>query len=483
MDLASIPAGVRHQFRLRDLAVVVVGASVVVDAARRSREAWGGNRPDLAHGLGLALLALGLVVGAVVVGRVPAREVREWGLAWRAAAVAWLAGALAGLVVALQEVAQPGPPPFGGGTALGLRVALLMTALGLVGLVLAATPGRARRRPVGRRGRWGSWPSILLAAAVGVVLLALGHALIPYLVLIAIEAVHNALSRAPLVPRPALADRVAMAGVEALPGLVGCLVTAAWVDDDLRRAARDPGGVDAGPPRPWPMILMRGAGVALAGLGGAWTLFAATPRLSPPLAEGLGVVLTPGLVATVVAGFAMFAAGLAARGAAGRPATGPDATAAGPVPGLRWPRRIAAIGVGLICLEITAAAAQLVAHDLTERWYIPVSLYGWGQLIGSVIRPFRPAAGIPGWEMLFSHPDTCLVAAAAIWLAARLAGRLWAGQPGSPAPLDALAADRRAAGRFGAWWVALTVAIVASLPGLAAVAVALFQRVLAWTGR
>src|SRR5947209_16601185 len=106
MDQGSHQSGDRFQVRLWDLIVLVVGASYVLDVARRSRLAWGGGLPDLAHAIGLTVLTLGLAVALVVVGQwvrqLRERRGRSWGLIWRVLAVGWLAGSVVEVAGALQ---------------------------------------------------------------------------------------------------------------------------------------------------------------------------------------------------------------------------------------------------------------------------------------------------------------------------------------------------------------------------------------------
>jgi hypothetical protein len=294
------------------LIVLVVGASYVLDVARRSRLAWGGGLPDLAHAIGLTVLTLGVFVGLVLAGqwarRLRDREKRPWPIFWRVLMMGWLAGSLVEVAAALQIASSAFVAPgLGNAATMRLRLTPLMTGLGMVGLILAVTPLEPRPARPGPRPRLGSWPSVALAALVGVVFLALPHGYIPYLVLIAIEAVQNALSQAPLVARPGLFDRMATAGLEALPGLLGCLATAVWVDDDLRAAARDP--IVARAPRSWWGMVARASTVALAVAGTAYVLLVSIPTLSPSLTEGLATMVDPSTVATIALGVATLAAG------------------------------------------------------------------------------------------------------------------------------------------------------------------------------
>lgn len=495
MDRVPGESGDRFQVRLADLVVLVVGAAYVLDVARRSRLAWGGGLPDLEHAIGLTVLALGVSVGLVVVGqwvrrlRVGRGQTRAWPLIWRVAAAAWLAGSMVEVASALQAdvIKNAVPPSLRDKDALRLRLGSLSAMLGMVGLFLASAPiapGRRGAHP-GPKPRLGSWPNVALASVVGLVILALEHGIIPYLVLIAMEAVWNAMRRAPLVHRPIVFDRLILASLQSLPGLVGCFLTAVWVDDDLRAADRDPVGARA--PRPWWGVIARISTVLLAAGGSAYALFRSIPMLSVWLAEGLGTVVEPSMAATVVLGFAFLAGGFAARGAGllAVAAEGDDPSASREARPRRlgaWPRRIIAVMVGLVMLEITGAAIQAMTRDLELRWYIPISLDSWALIFREPARWLGLPPSVFGWSPLFDRPDEFLIGIAALWMIARLVTLVYSKRPG-PSALDAIAADRLAFGRFLGWWVALSTAMLASLPGLALVSVALTHYVVFWLAR
>jgi hypothetical protein len=485
--------GDRFQVRLADLVMAVLGSAFVLDVARRSRAAWGGGMPDAAHALGLIALSMGVGL-ALVVARQGARRLGgrggasrahwAWGLAWRAAAVGWLAWSILEVSGALETApARTGAAMIVGWHAeMRLRLIPLMTSMGMVGLVLAATPlrgGPPRVKPARR-----SWPSVILAGLAGVLVVAAGHGMIPYLLLLAMEAVRNAMTRAPLIPHPSLFDRLATAGLESLPVLAACLATAIWVDDDLRAAARDPVGSRA--PRSWAGVLVRLATAASAAAGGGYILLVTVPRLSPNLSDGLADVIEPASGSTIVLGFAVLAAGLSARSAAllasGAEVTVPGEGAARTPGGLGpWPRRIIGMLGGLVALEITAAAVQAIRRDLEYRWYIPVSLHQWLDLCGAwQIRWLFGPSTFTGWNPILDRPGDLLIIGAALWLASRLVMLLASKGSGRPSPLDAIAADRLALGRFLGWWAGLTILMLASLPAMAVAGVSLTHLVIRW---
>jgi hypothetical protein len=489
MDQGPGGSSGRFQVRLWDLVVVVLGASYVLDVARRSRVAWGGGLPDLAHGIGLLVLTLGVGVGLVLVGqwvrRLRERGGRVWSSICRALALSWLVGALIEVAAALQIANTTGPLlRFGGLREMRLEIASLMATLGMVGLMLASYPLGTRATSSIPRPRWGSWPGVTFATVVGIAILGLGHGAIPYLVLLAIEFVRHAMWRAPLVARPFVLDRLMTCCVEALPGLIGCYLTAVWVDDDLRAAARDPLGARA--PRSWWGVFARFATLALAASGLAYVLLISIPTLHPWLAEGLSIAMDQSTIATITLGFAALAAGFSARAAA-HLASGTVTVdrPAGLEPTSRrlgvWPRRIIGGMVALACLEITAAAVQSILGDLESRWYIPIPFERWTSILDQPARYFGYT--ISGWYLLTDRLDALLIAIAATWLTIRLASLTAPKNAGRPTPFDLIGGDRLVLGRFLGWWVGLTTVMVASLPGLAIVGVTLFHFVARWLAK
>jgi hypothetical protein len=326
---------------------------------------------------------------------------------------------------------------------------------------------------------------VLLAGLAGVLVVAAGHGILPYLVLLAMEAVRNAMNRTPPVLHPSVFVRLAKAGLESLPVLAACLATAIWVDDDLRAAARDPAGSRV--PRTWAGTLARLSTVVLAASGGAFLLRVTIPELSPNLSEGLAIVLDPATVSTIVLGFAALAAGLSARSAAllasGVEAGGLGEGADRPRGRLGpWPRRVIVALGGLVALEITAAAVQSIRRDLEYRWYIPFSLHDWTSVFSAPIRwVFGSSPTV--WNPLLDRPGDLLILGAALWLATRPIVLLATKGPGRPSPLDAIAADRLALGRFLGWWAALTTLMLASLPAVALAGVSLTDLAIRWTSR
>jgi hypothetical protein len=327
---------------------------------------------------------------------------------------------------------------------------------------------------------------VVLSGVLGVAILVSEPWLIAYLVLLAVDNVWNAMRMAPLVAQPQIFDRLARAGLETLPGLLGCLATASWVDDDLRAAARDPIGERA--PRSTAGVLARAATVALAAAGSGYVLLVSLARLNPNVAEGFMTIIRSPEGASVALGFAALAAGISARSAASLAEGAGEAEGPGDLPGPNqgpgpWPRRIIGGLACLVALEVIAAAVQAILHDVEDRWYAPVRLHQWLEIAQAPARWFGDPKATINWSLLIHRPGEFLIGLTSAWLAIKLLISLASSPPGRPMPLDAIAVDRRALGRFLGWWAALTTAILASMPLLALAALALTHFVIQWTAK
>jgi hypothetical protein len=457
----------RFQIRLGDLAVLVVGSAYVLDVTRRSRAGWVGNLPDLDHALGLVVLSLGVALVLIVLGQ-GVRRLREprrdrWALLWRLAALAGLVWLTAEVASSLQRPEKDALPPAFSIADMRLNVIPLATSLALVGSILAVSPLRPRRRVPSLRPGWSSRLSIVLALVAAVGFIAAGYGSFPYMVLLALEAVQNALHRAPMVARPIVFDRLNLAGLEALPGLAGCLLTALWIDDDLRLAWSDP--AQARTLRSWSGLLGRASTVALAVIGSGYVLVCSIPRLSPQLAEGLGAIFEPSTLATIALGFAGLSAGISARASAiladrsepGEPIENRLA--------MLWVRRIVGGIACLILLESIAAAVLRIRGDFEDHWYVPFHIDAW---TSSFAYP------------LIDRPGIYLMASLAAWLVYRLIRLFLTKKADRPASLDLIGEDRLAMGRFLGWWVGLTTLMMASLPVLGIIGVTLTHHLIRW---
>jgi len=388
----------------------------------------------------------------------------------------WLACSVAEASWALQVDRAAMTASWIGGLQVEVRLRLIppCIAMGMVGLVLAATPPRRRRRPAAPtpRARW-AWASAIWAGLAGVAMVATAYGVFPYLVLIAIDAVSNAMTRPPIVPRVPLVARLARAGLESAATVAAALATAAWLAEDLRGAARDP--ASARKPRSWAGVAARSATAAATAGGGTYLLFATIPRVQPWLAEGLWMIVDPAAAATIVCGFAGLAAGIAARSAAHL--AGAEGVGEAPAAIVRrpraWPPRLLGAAGCLVAAEVAASAILKIRGDEAARWYVPWSLSRWLE----ALRYPTSMLGVPGSPPgPGSAPDNLgelLLLGAAPWLAIRLLALVAGGTSGPPAPLDVVAGDRLAFGRFLGWWAALAGLMLAALPTMAVAGVAL----------
>jgi hypothetical protein len=336
------------QVSLAGLIVLVLAAGVAAGVARGARETWGvrlipsrtsAGAPAMIRspvpiertiGLVLEMLAIFMIVllGREFAGAI--RRRRELGagvrrahalaLLWRGAAIALLAWFVAYEWSVLRY-------NFANEEAIGARfsgwreayrlkqglfpVCALMAMLGLAlgmgaGAILGESP-REARRPY--------WLFVPLAGLAGLLVVAqpMGTSVIPYLVLIAIEAVTNALQHR-LMARPGLSNRLLHAGMDASAALAVCLVMALCVAHDFERARRKEPWATGAPGR-W----LRGLLLCATAASGICIATVTMPAIHPAFAEGFWQVLGRAEVFMIMAGFGVLATGLAARTVMDRP--------------------------------------------------------------------------------------------------------------------------------------------------------------------
>jgi hypothetical protein len=187
-------------------------------------------------------------------------------------------------------------------------LAMLGLALGMgAGAILEESP-RAKRRPY--------WLLVPLAGLAALLIVAQpqGPSLIPYLVLIAIEGVTNAL-RYRLVAGPGLSIRLFHAGIDASVAAGVCLLLALILARDFERARRA---------LPWAESLggrfLRLLVLMATTAAGLYIARVTMPAIQPALAEGFVQIIRASEVFMIVIGFGLFATGLAARTVTERPA-------------------------------------------------------------------------------------------------------------------------------------------------------------------
>jgi hypothetical protein len=309
---------------------------------------------------------------------------------------------------------------------------------------------------------------VVLAGAAGVGLVAFWRdSLIPYLVIVALDAVSHAMSRPgewagvrllgqavpvtdPYVWR-SLDGRLAMAGLEAAAALIAAALTAHWLGRDLRRPADEP--------RSWPAAVYRIATAAATWASGAWLTLVAIRRLDPSLAAGFEELLYPTWTLLIASAFAALAAGLTARGLGGVREAGPA------LPSTRVHRAVVVAarlvaGAGLILL-IAAATAQIQGGD-TLPWYSPRPFSRIAEDVSVALTVATPTAI---YLDLDRTPDALfLLGGAAILAGLTLRFLLTDHRPETDAPIDRIGRDPRLIGRFLGAWVAMMGVIFALFP-------------------
>jgi hypothetical protein len=250
--------GQRFQIGVRDLAVWVVGAAIIsvlvqrflrsgaVDSiGNRFGNPFGNPRDVLVLSLGVLVPLVGIGVrlaGQVIrLGHAPVaagayqadRLHRHTAIAWRLGVLALLAFLTAGIVAAWAPSGSSLSPTIQARLYLRLYVFPLCGLIATLGLLIGMRPPA----PLVARPARTAWFGVALAGAVGVGVAA-AYMPIPYLVLVALEAVANAMrGQEPQVQRPGLATRINHAGPPAALAVAAALATAAWISSDLRRAA------------------------------------------------------------------------------------------------------------------------------------------------------------------------------------------------------------------------------------------------------
>jgi hypothetical protein len=467
-DARASRAGARWavRFGLADLIVWVVGAGLVASVWRRVRP-WEWLEPlvDVGRVLGLGAVTLAVFLGIVLLRQ----AIRLWrgrgagdvgpagaAVAWRLAVVALLLA----LVSVELRLLRRDPDPFLTDDGSARRELLTASAaLAMAGVVAGLARGRAAPR------RW-AWLSVVWAGLAGVAIVAT-QAFIPYLVLLALDAVRHALTHQDMSRPwpPMLTARVARAGREAAPVLACCLVLALLLSRELRRAAARPGEGDVARPDLWPLL----AAAAASAAGAAWLLRVTLPALDGWLAEGLWQALGPRGAAAVVLGFAGLAAGPAARAAVAPGPTRPEPAAN---PARRsLARALLKAAVALLLLDLIVTRGLAFAGLAGGPW-----AHGFG-LVDDALEWIQSMASSllgQGWGTYYA-PEWLVVALVQLWVGWRIVLLLVTAPGPEPASIDACLGSRRAFGRFAARWAALTVLMIASMPALFLAGLAVLQ--------
>jgi hypothetical protein len=445
------------QARLGDLTFWILGAAVFFAMIRGATGFWGNPVPmlDTYRVVGVGLLA----VAAVVIGRLTADAMGQtnsakstFGRIWRLGAVALLSGlAIAESVVLRDDGSGRGrvivdwPPKL---------VAIALT-IGLIGVLLGVIP----TRPTQPQRRSGAL-SIVFAGAAGLLILTAMEMMVPYLVLIAMEAVRIAMFRPGQMADhirsghpidrvfidasrwTSLHIRLRTAGAWAAIALIVCGLTAHWLGRDLRDPVR----------RLSRMGLCYRVATALATWGmGLYLMFVALPTLQPWLAEGIWNVIEPGGSSVIAAGFIALAAGIAARGVGG-----PASLVGEEMPRGSWQTRMIArifqSVLAVVAVMVFLAAVSKIRGDQFMPWYVPYSLGDWLAIPDRAMTIATPTAIYfnPG-----KNPDVFALLGGVGVILMHLP-RFLLHRDASEAPVDRIAGQPRQIGRFLAAWFVIS---------------------------
>ena len=296
------------RFRLSGLMLLVLAAGLSLGVMSRAHVLVAAGRTfwesPVTRWLGVVMAPIGVVIGLAmavqVFGRLDRRQplrTQAWPIVWRLAAIASLGMLLAEesslLPVVPASQWSPNSPPGQISTlVLDTRLRLLPVVEGLMaaGLVLGMRPRRAQ--PHRRRTPLAAWFRVALASLGGILIVA-ELMIIPYLVLIAVEAVENAKMHpgeggggsfihpaVPLMPG-GLAAR--LDGTIARTGLalLVVLITAGWLSSTLRRT--DPDEANQGS---WRDAFIGLALTVACLIAGVFLVFRALPQFSRWLSKG-----------------------------------------------------------------------------------------------------------------------------------------------------------------------------------------------------
>jgi hypothetical protein len=484
----------RFQASLWSLAVLVLGSAVYFTLVRGAHGFWlprgvASKLPllDIDRVLALPLLALGTMLALVLFAealrllwwRRPAegRTGVLFPVAWRVLAVLLLGSIALRLSTVVTNDADAASfsarlTPTEDWKA---KLGSLTLGIAVIGLLLGATPMTERRRPPERR-RWVA-PSVLFAGLAGLLILTFYGLLYPYMVLLALEAVSNAMMRpalsfdrllnghkiAPIfLDRslwPPVEERLMTAGIEAGIGLMLCLLTSCWLGRDLRATPSE-----RETPRSWSGVLYRGLTAAASWGMGVYLVFKTLPRLHPMLAEGFSNLLHPGWTLTIAASFLALAAGLTARGVAE-----PEGTVerVERIAKSRWRSLLR-----LVELTAIVVLGMVILAVIFPSWYAPILLTDClGKLAGAVT---IATSGAVYFDPSIT-PEALFVLGGTAWIIVLSVRLILAKRQSCEAPLDRIGRDPRLLGRFLGAWFALTGVMLTLFPALFLAGMAVFH--------
>ncbi len=457
--LAAPDAPARYQVGMADLALWVAGVAIVSAVARVARpQRYAGISIDVDGAQAVAAVGLAVFLGLVLVRQAAARLWRrgERGLGPVMAPVAWRLGIAAFLgLFAMAEAGYLSVAIEHLGTydyyhLTRMNLLTLVATLGMVGVVVGLSAGRARPR-----AREREWLLVGFSSAVGVVVAACFVDIVS-LVLLAIDRAFDGMMH-PDLTRPGLHDRILRAGLDTAPVLLACLVSGVVISRELRRPAPPTGTRRA---RCLRGLLLTLAAIAPAA-GATRLLWHTIPRFEGCLVEGFRVAFRPQDVLAIVLGFAGVAVGLASR-AADRPG------AAEPGPAESHHGRsifgvLGKVAIVLILLDVIASRVlDVVGRRSLDEWPWlwwfdwTDAAYGW---LKSVLP--RPIAKDLAYIL---YPSVLALSLTEAWLAWRVLSLMLAPGRTQVAPIDASLGEPGARRRLAWRSIALTILMIALLP-------------------
>jgi hypothetical protein len=465
------------QVSLADLSFLVLAAGLAAGVVRGAREVWGTGLsrwgslfiPDaFARTAGLAVevasigLALILARGilrlfrAPRLGGGPGRVGLLGMMGWRVPAIALLLGftmresQVLGVDFTTYRALAGGQQIY----EMSMMLVPICSILTIIGIALGMGAGMSlpRASPARARPYWLFVPLTALAAVLFVGQPGGWWSVIPQLILIALEAVSNAMPPpAPRLPG-SLSVRLLRAGIEAVPAALACLWLALVVAHDFERARRD---------QPWATgrggWILRILSLVIALAAGTVVVWVVIPTMHPCLLDGFSFVLETESIAMVIGAFGVFAAGLAARTLV-------------PPPGLelpRWLRRLSRLLPAGMIVIILLSAMQSLPSSTQINPHVPAivgrvcdflqDLPPW--LLG--VFPDSGETNPSGWLRPGRLAWTLSMTILALFVL-ELSGSLMAGS--QPAPFDAVAGSPARLVRF-LWLVAaLTTVCLIAMP-------------------
>jgi hypothetical protein len=344
------------QVSLAGLMVLVLAAGLAAGAVRSAREVWGlrtmpapgaptgtpvwGSAQVPVQRTAGVVLEVAAVFLLVILARqfsgmfrsarsvdLADRTTRRWGFTWRVLAVCFLFWFISEesrvLRIDFTKEAEISRLIPGWNFSYQVRQQLLPACglFAILGLVLGMGASFMFPRAPRRGGR-PYWLFVVLAGVIAVLIVSLNDVgtLIVHLILVALEAVTNAMQRH-LNPGRGLWTRLLRAGVDAAISAGLCMGLALAVARDFETLRRGKPSSTSRTGRAVRFLL-------LAGAAGAGTYLAAVtfPAIHPCFAAGFHLVLGPLEAGMIVCCFGLFGAGMAARAIAGAPGQQPSRT-------------------------------------------------------------------------------------------------------------------------------------------------------------